>query len=83
MMIQWKALPQTSMFMTQDKLNQMTKGLTPNEFKTFSELVYFLDLQEEAKMQKERGFEGILLPNEITPHEVNQIVDVLYLGKLS
>ena len=77
MMIQWKALPQTSMFMTQDKLNQMTKDLTPNEFKTFSELVYFLDLQEEAQMQKERGYDEILLPNEITPYEVDQIVDVL------
>lgn len=77
MMIQWKALPQTSMFMTQDKLNKMTKDLTPAEFKTFSELVYFLDLQEEAQIQKERGYEEILLPNEIAPHEVNQIVDVL------
>ncbi len=77
MMIQWKALPQTSMFMTQDKLNQMTKDLTPDEFKTFSELVYFLDLQEEAQIQQERGYEEILLPNEITPLEVNQIVDVL------
>ena len=76
-MIQWKALPQTSMFMTQDKLNQMTKDLTPDEFKTFSELVYFLDLQEEAQIQKERGYEEILLPNEITPLEVDQIVDVL------
>ena len=77
MMIQWKALPQTSMFMTQDKLNQMTKDLTPDEFKTFSELVYFLDLQEEAQIQKERGYTEILLPNEISPHEVDQIVDVL------
>lgn len=77
MMIQWKALPQTSMFMTQDKLNQMTKDLTPDEFKTFSELVYFLDLQEEAQIQKERGYTEILLPNEITPHEVDQIVDIL------
>ena len=77
MMIQWKALPKTSMFMTQDKLNKMTKDLTPDEFKTFSELVYFLDLQEEAQIQKERGYEEILLPNEITPYEVNQIVDVL------
>ena len=77
MMIQWKALPQTAMFMTQDKLNQMTKDLTPEEFKTFSELVYFLDLQEEAQLQKERGYTEILLPNEITPHEVNQIVDIL------
>ena len=77
MMIQWKALPKTSMFMTQDKLNKMTKDLTPDEFKTFSELVYFLDLQEEAQIQKERGYEEILLPNEISPHEVNQIVDVL------
>lgn len=77
MMIQWKALPQTSMFMTQDKLNQMTKDLTPAEFKTFSELVYFLDLQEESQIQKERGYEEILLPNEITPHEVDQIVDAL------
>ena len=77
MMIQWKALPNTSMFMTQDKLNQMTKDLTPDEFKTFSELVYFLDLQEEAQIQKERGYGEILLPNEITPHEVDQIVDVL------
>ena len=77
MMIQWKALPQTSMFMTQDKLNQMTKDLTPDEFKTFSELVYFLDLQEEAQIQKERGYTEILLPNEITPREVDQIVDVI------
>ena len=77
MMVQWKALPQTSMFMTQDKLNQMTKDLTPDEYKTFSELVYFLDLQEEAQLQKERGYEEILLPNEITPNEVNQIVKVL------
>lgn len=77
MMIQWKALPETAMFMTQDKLNQMTKDLTPDEFKTFSELVYFLDLQEEAQIQKERGYEEILLPNEITPHEVDQIVDIL------
>ena len=77
MMIQWKSLPQTSMFMTQDKLNQMTKDLTPDEFKTFSELVYFLDLQEEAQIQKERGYTEILLPNEITPHEVDQIVDIL------
>ena len=77
MMIQWKALPQTSMFMAQDKLNQMTKDLTPDEFKTFSELVYFLDLQEEAQIQKERGYEEIVLPNGITSYEVNQIVDVL------
>ena len=77
MMIQWKALPKTSMFMTQDKLNQMTKELSPDEFKTFSELVYFLDLQEEAQIQRERGYEDILLPNEITPHEVDLIVDVL------
>lgn len=77
MMIQWKALPQTSMFMAQDKLNNMTKDLTPDEFKTFSELVYFLDLQEEAQIQKDRGYEEILLPNEITPKEVDQIVDVL------
>lgn len=74
MMIQWKSLPNTASFMAQDKLNQMTDGLTPDEFKTFSELVYFLDLQEEAQIQKERGYDEILLPNEITAHEVDEIV---------
>lgn len=63
--------------MVQDKLNKMTEGLTPKEFKTFSELVYFLDLQEEAQIQKDRGFDEILLPNEITPREVDEIVKVL------
>ena len=76
-MIQWSKLPQTASFMTQDKLNQMTKDLTPAEYGTFSELVYFLDLQEEAQIQKERGFTEILLPNEITPSEVDAIVKVL------
>lgn len=76
-MIQWKNLPTTASFMAQDKLNKMTEGLTPEEFRTFSELVYFLDLQEEAQIQKERGFAEILLPNEISPDEVNAIVRVL------
>lgn len=76
-MIQWTKLPQTASFMAQDKLNQMTRGLTPAEYKTFSELVYFLDLQEEAQIQKERGYTEILLPNEITPTEVDAIVKVL------
>jgi len=76
-MIQWKNLPTTASFMVQDKLNKMTEGLTPEEFKTFSELVYFLDLQEEAQIQKERGYTEILLPNEITPSEVDAIVKVL------
>lgn len=76
-MIQWKNLPTTASFMVQDKLNKMTEGLTPKEFKTFSELVYFLDLQEEAEIQKERGFTEILLPNEITPAEVDAVVNVL------
>ena len=76
-MIQWKNLPTTASFMVQDKLNKMTEGLTPKEFKTFSELVYFLDLQEEAQIQKERGYTEILLPNEITPSEVDAIVKVL------
>lgn len=76
-MIQWKNLPTTASFMVQDKLNKMTDGLTPDEFKTFSELVYFLDLQEEAQIQKERGYDEILLPNEITPREVDEIVKVL------
>ena len=61
-MIQWKNLPTTASFMVQDKLNKMTEGLTHEEFKTFSELVYFLDLQEEAQIQKERGYTEILLP---------------------
>lgn len=76
-MIQWKNLPTTASFMVQDKLNKMTEGLTPNEFKTFSELVYFLDLQEESQIQKERGYDEILLPNKITPREVDEIVKVL------
>ena len=76
-MIQWKSLPTTASFMVQDKLNKMTEGLTPEEFKTFSELVYFLDLQEEAQIQKDRGYTEILLPNEITPAEVDAIVKVL------
>ncbi len=76
-MIQWKSLPTTASFMVQDKLNKMTEGLTPDEFKTFSELVYFLDLQEEAQIQKESGYDEILLPNEITPKEVDEIVNVL------
>ena len=76
-MIQWKNLPTTVSFMVQDKLNKMTEGLTPEEFKTFSELVYFLDLQEEAQIQKERGCTEILLPNEISPNEVDAIVKVL------
>ena len=76
-MIQWKNLPTTASFMVQDKLNKMTEGLTPDEFKTFSELVYFLDLQEEAQIQKESGYDEILLPNEITPKEVDEIVNVL------
>ena len=76
-MIQWKNLPTTASFMVQDKLNKMAEGLTPEEFKTFSELVYFLDLQEEAQIQKERGYTEILLPNEITPGEVDAIVKVL------
>ena len=76
-MIQWKSLPTTASFMTQDKLNQMTKDLSPEEFKTFSELVYFLDLQEEANLQKERGFDEVLLPNNILPHEVDAIVEEL------
>lgn len=76
-MIQWKNLPTTASFMVQDKLNKMTEGLSPDEFKTFSELVYFLDLQEEAQIQKDRGYDEILLPNEITPGEVNAIVDEL------
>lgn len=76
-MLQWKNLPATASFMTQDKLNKMTEGLTPDEFKTFSELVYFLDLQEEAQIQREKGFTEILLPNEITPFEVDEIVKVL------
>ena len=76
-MVQWKNLPQTASFMVQDKLNKMTEGLSPKEFKTFSELVYFLDLQEEAQIQKERGYEEILLPNGITPGEVDEIVKVL------
>lgn len=76
-MIQWKGLPTIASFMVQDKLNKMTNGLTPDEFKTFSELVYFLDLQEEAQLQKEKGYEEILLPNEITPGEVDAIVNEL------
>lgn len=76
-MIQWKNLPSTASFMVQDKLNQMTKDLTPKEFRTFSELVYFLDLQEEAKLQKERGYTEILLPNNIQPAEVDELVTVL------
>ena len=73
-MIQWKNLPNTASFMTIDKLNKMTEGLTPEEFKTFSELVYFLDLQEEAQIQRDKGYTEILLPNEITPTEVDELV---------
>lgn len=76
-MIQWKNLPTTASFMVQDKLNKMTDGLTPKEFKTFSELVYFLDLQEEAQIQKDKGYTDILLPNGITPNEVDGIVKEL------
>lgn len=76
-MVQWKNLANTASFMVQDKLNKMTDGLTPEEFKTFSELVYFLDLQEEAQIQRERGYSEILLPNEITPGEVDEIIKVL------
>ncbi len=76
-MLQWKSLPTTASFMVQDKLNQMTDGLTPEEFRTFSELVYFLDLQEEAQIQKEKGYTEILLPNEIKPNEVDAIVKEL------
>ena len=76
-MVQWKNLANTASFMVQDKLNKMTEGLTPEEFKTFSELVYFLDLQEEAQIQRERGYSEILLPNEITPGEVDEIIKVL------
>lgn len=76
-MVQWKNLANTASFMVQDKLNKMTDGLTPEEFKTFSELVYFLDLQEEAQIQRERGYSEILLPNEITPKEVDEIIKVL------
>ena len=77
MMIQWKGLPTTASFMVQDKLNKMTEGLTPAEFKTFEKLVYFLDLQEEAQLQKEQGNEEILLPNAITTQEVDTIVNEL------
>ncbi|NLB80583.1 MAG: DEAD/DEAH box helicase family protein, partial [Clostridiaceae bacterium] len=77
MMVQWNGLHRTAQFMTQDKLNKMTEGLTPKEFRTFSELVYFLDLQEEAKIQEERGYDEILLPNEISPKEVDEIIKVL------
>ena len=76
-MIQWKNLPTTASFMVQDKLNKMTDGLTPKEFKTFSELVYFLDLQEEAQIQRDKGYTDILLPNGITPNEVDGIVKEL------
>lgn len=76
-MIQWNGLSSTADFMVKDKLNEMTKGLTPDEFKTFGELVYFLDLQEEAQMQKDHGYDEILLPNEITPDEVNAIVEMI------
>ena len=76
-MIQWTKLADTASFMVRDKLNKMTEGLTPEEFKTFSELVYFLDLQEEAQIQKDKGYTEILLPNEITPAEVDEIVKEL------
>jgi hypothetical protein len=76
-MIQWKALPKTASFMAQDKLGKMTEDLSPKEFKTFGELVYFLDLQEEAKIQLEKGYGEILLPNGITPREVDGLVKVL------
>ena len=76
-MIQWRQLPSTASLMVQDKLNQMTEGLTPKEFKTFSELVYFLDLQEEAQIQRDKGYTEILLPNEITPREVDSVVEEL------
>lgn len=76
-MIQWNGLSSTADFMVKDKLNEMTKGLTPAEFKTFGELVYFLDLQEEAQIQKDRGYDEILLPNEITPDEVDAIVEMI------
>lgn len=76
-MVQWKNLANTASFMVQDKLNKMTDGLTAEEFKTFSELVYFLDLQEEVQLQRDRGYDEILLPNKITPIEVDEIVKVL------
>ena len=76
-MIQWTQLPKTASFMVKDKLHQMTQGLTPEEYKTFAELVYFLDLQEEAQIQKERGYTEILLPNEISPSEVDAVVKQL------
>jgi hypothetical protein len=77
LMIQWKALPKTASFLVQDSLHKMTAELSPKEFKTFGELVYFLDLQEEAKIQLEKGYDAVLLPNEITPREVDELVRIL------
>ncbi len=74
MMVQWKGLANTSSFMVQDKLNKMTEGLTSKEFDVFSKLVYYLDLQEEAQIQADKGYTEILLPNEIKPEEVDIIV---------
>ncbi|MGN0182970.1 MAG: strawberry notch-like NTP hydrolase domain-containing protein, partial [Candidatus Ornithomonoglobus sp.] len=73
-MVQFRALPTTASFVAQDNLNKMTDGLSPADFKTFSQLVYYQDLQEEAQMQQKKGYSEILLPNGIKPGEVNAIV---------
>lgn len=77
MMIQWKALPQTAQFMVQDRLTKMTKDLSPKEFETFSKMVYYLDLQEEAQIQKRKGYDTITLPHGRTVAEVNAMVEKL------
>ena len=74
-MVQWKAMPKTSQFMAMDKINKMTAGLSKKEYRTFAELVYFRDLREEAKLQQERGYAEILLPNGIDPNEVNAVIN--------
>lgn len=76
-MVQFRALPTTASFVVQDSLNKMTEGLSPAEFKTFSQLVYYQDLQEEAQIQQKKGYGEILLPNGITPREVNAVVTEL------
>ena len=51
-------------------MQDYTKNLSPAEFATFEQLVYLQDLQEEARIQSEKGNEMVLLPNEFTPEDI-------------
>ena len=73
-MIKWSNLRPLADNKAVYNIQQITRGLSPQEFDTFSKLVYFLDLQEEAKIQMERGEQQIRLSGGVSAAEVEAIL---------